>query len=421
MDSSSIALIASLLVLVALSAYFSATETAFSSLNRIRMKNMANSGNQKSALTLSLADQYDKLLSTILIGNNIVNITSASLATVIFVQYFGDMGVTLSTVVMTVVVLIFGEISPKSMAKENPESFAMFSAPAMRFLIWLLTPVNFLFAQWKKLLAKLFRSQSEQGITEEELITMVDEAEDQGGIGQYESELIRSAIEFNNLDADEILTPRVNIVAVEDTATQEEIAEKFANCGFSRLLVYRESIDHIIGVLHEKDFYAGVHSGEFQMRKLMRNAVFVIGSIKISELMRQLQRSKTHVAVVVDEFGGTQGIVTMEDIVEELVGEIWDEHDKVIESVQPVSDGVYLIAGAANLEKVLDVLGVNREYDSFTVSGWVIEEMGKIPHAGESFDLENLHVMVTQADGRRVIEVKVEVKNPRTQEAALQG
>ena len=153
----------------------------------------------------------------------------------------------------------------------------------------------------------------------------------------------------------------------------------------------------------------------------MRNAVFVIGSIKISELMRQLQRSKTHVAVVVDEFGGTQGIVTMEDIVEELVGEIWDEYDKVIESVQPVSDGVYLIAGAANLEKVLDVLGVNREYDSFTVSGWVIEEMGKIPHAGESFDLENLHVMVTQADGRRVIEVKVEVKTPRTQEAALQG
>mgnify|MGYP000126701940 CR=1 FL=1 len=416
MDSSSIAMIASLVVLTALSAYFSATETAFSSLNRIRLKNMANLGNQKAALTLSLSENYDKLLSTILIGNNIVNITSASLATVIFVQYFGDVGVTLSTVVMTVVVLIFGEISPKSLAKENPESFAMFSAPVMRVLIWLLTPLNFLFAQWKKLLGKLFRAKTDPGITEEELMTIVDEAEDQGGIGQYESELIRSAIEFNNLEADDILTPRVNIVAVEDDESKEEIAEKFANCGFSRLLVYRDSIDHVVGVLHEKDFYSALHAGEFHMNKTMRNAIYVIGSIKISDLMRQLQRSKTHVAVVVDEFGGTQGIVTMEDILEELVGEIWDEHDKVVENMQPIADGVYLVAGGANLEKTLEVLDVDREYDSFTVSGWVIEEMGKIPHAGEAFDVENLHVTVTKADGRRVIEVKVEVRQAQKEE-----
>ena len=282
-------LIAILIILVAMSAYFSATETAFTSLNRIRLKSRAEDGDKRAEATLRLAEEYDQLLSTILIGNNIVNITASTIGTVLFTRLFLDYGPLVSTIVLTVAILIFGEISPKSLAKESPEAFARFATPLLRVLMVVFKPLNLLFSLWKKLLKKVFRSTEDDGITEEELITMVSEAESEGGLDEHESELIRSAIEFNDMDVDEILTPRVDVVAVEDTATMDEVAAHFAESGYSRLPVYHDTIDNIIGVLHEKDFYACRYRGMDSFQEMLGKVIATTGSTKISQLLRVLQ------------------------------------------------------------------------------------------------------------------------------------
>ena len=409
LDPASISMIAALVILVILSAFFSATETAFTSLNRIRLKSRADSGNKRAALTLRIAEDYDKLLSTNLIGNNIVNISASTVGTVLFTKLFLDYGPLVSTVVLTVVILVFGEISPKSMAKENAEAFAMFAAPIMRVLMTVLAPVNYLFAQWKKLLSRIFRKSEEEGITEEELITMVDQAENEGGLDQHEGQLIRSAIEFNDLEVEEILTPRVDIVAAEDTATMDEIAAIFAENGYSRLPIYHDTIDNIIGVIHEKDFHAARYHGREDVSAIVSNVLYTTGSTKISDLLRILQRAKAHMVIVVDEYGGTEGLCTLEDIVEELVGEIWDEHDEVIEEFKKQSDGSYLISCNANLTDLYDLFSIKGERDCTTVSGWVMEEVGRVPEEGDHFVCENLDVTVTRVDHRRVLEIRVVV------------
>ena len=409
LDPASISMIAALVILVILSAFFSATETAFTSLNRIRLKSRADSGNKRAALTLRIAEDYDKLLSTNLIGNNIVNISASTVGTVLFTKLFLDYGPLVSTVVLTVVILVFGEISPKSMAKENAEAFAMFAAPIMRVLMTVLAPVNYLFAQWKKLLSRIFRKSEEEGITEEELITMVDQAENEGGLDQHEGQLIRSAIEFNDLEVEEILTPRVDIVAAEYTATMDEIAAIFAENGYSRLPIYHDTIDNIIGVIHEKDFHAARYHGQEDVSAIVSNVLYTTGSTKISDLLRILQRAKAHMVIVVDEYGGTEGLCTLEDIVEELVGEIWDEHDEVIEEFKKQSDGSYLISCNANLTDLYDLFSIKGERDCTTVSGWVMEEIGRVPEEGDHFVYENLDVTVTRVDHRRVLEIRVVV------------
>lgn len=409
MDSASITMIAALVFLVVMSAYFSATETAFSSLNRVRMKSKADGGNQRAALALELEEDYDRLLSTILIGNNIVNITATTVSTVLFTKLLPVYGPTVSTVVLTVIILIFGEISPKSLAKENAEDFAMFSAPILRVFIALLRPVNFLFTQWKRLLTKLLRKKAEDGITEEELITMVDQAEDEGGLDQHESQLIRAAIEFNDLEVEEILTPRVDVVAVEDTDSMDEIARTFAENGYSRLPVYHEDIDDIVGVIHEKDFHAARYHGREDVQGIISPVLYTTGNTKISHLLRILQREKAHMVIVVDEYGGTEGLVTLEDIVEELVGEIWDEHDEVIEEFKKQADGSYLISCSADLTDLFDLFSISDECDANTVSGWVMEQIGRVPEAGDHFVADGLDVTVTKVDHRRVLEIKVVV------------
>ncbi|MBU5435823.1 HlyC/CorC family transporter [Pseudoflavonifractor sp. MSJ-37] len=410
LDSASIGMIAALVVLVAMSAFFSATETAYTSLNRARMKNRADNGDRRAALALSLSEDYDKLLSTILIGNNIVNNTAATVAAVLFIQLIGALrGPTVSTIVLTVVVLIFGEVSPKSLAKESPEAFASFAAPFLRFLITVLTPLNFLFGQWKRLLSKVFHKQEDSGITEEELVTMVDQAETEGGLDQHESELIRAAIEFNELEVEEILTPRVDIVAVEDTDTMADVAKAFAESGFSRLPVYHEDIDDIIGVIHEKDFHAARYHGQDDISALISNVLYTTGNTKISDLLRVLQKEKAHMVIVVDEYGGTEGLVTLEDIVEELVGEIWDEHDEVIEEFKKQEDGSYLISCTADLSDMFDLFSIKGDCDANTVSGWVMEQVGRVPEAGDHFQADGLDVTVTKVEHRRVLEIRVVV------------
>ena len=409
LDSASIAMIAALVCLVVLSAYFSATETAFSSLNRVRLRSKAEGGNQRAALALRLSEDYDRLLSTILIGNNIVNITATTVSTLFFTKLLPVYGPTVSTVVLTIVILIFGEISPKSLAKENAEQFAMFSAPLLKVLITLLNPLNLLFTQWKKLLSRVFRNHGEEGITEEELITMVDQAEDEGGLDQHESELIRAAIEFNDLEVEAILTPRVDIAAVEDTATLEEIARTFAENGYSRLPVYHEDIDDIVGVIHEKDYYTARYHKRADVKSMISPVLYTTGNTKISNLLRILQRQKAHMVIVVDEYGGTEGLVTLEDIVEELVGEIWDEHDEIIEQFQKQEDGSYLISCSADLTDLFELFSITGACDANTVSGWVMEQVGRVPEEGDRFTCEGLDVTVTKVEHRRVMEIRVVV------------
>ena len=406
-DSSSWVYIVILILLVAFSGFFSATETAFTTINRIRLKTMAAAGSKRAALVLRMAEDYDRLLSTILIGNNIVNIASASIATVVFVKFLGDKGVTISTVVMTVVVLIFGEISPKSLAKQNAESFAMLAAPLLRVFLVLFKPLNWLFLQWKKLLNRVFRPRADTGMTGEELKVMVDEVQSGGSIDEHEGELIRSAIEFNDLDVEDILTPRVQVVAVEERDTLEEISDKFLQNGYSRMLVYRHTIDTLLGVIHEKDFYTLLHEGGTDLSAIIQEVPCVPTGMKISALLRQLQRDKAHLAAVVDEFGGTCGIVTMEDILEELVGEIWDEHDDVVEDIRPLPDGGFCVKGDVRLDDMLEFFHIDKEYDVVSVGGWAQQELGAVPQTGDRFEAEGLAVTITATEMRRVTEILV--------------
>ena len=415
-------MIAAIVVLVTMSAYFSATETAFSSMNKIRMKSRADAGDKRALLAMNLSEDYDRLISTILIGNNIVNITASTVGTVLFTHLYKAYGPTISTVVLTLVVLIFGEISPKSLAKEHAEGFAMFSAPILRVLLVILRPLNFLFSQWKRLLNLIFRPSEDPGITEEELITMVSEAENEGGLDQHESQLIRSAIEFGDLEAGDILTPRVDIVAVEDSATMEEIAATFAESGYSRLPVYHKDVDDIVGVIHEKDFNAARYRGQTDISGCITPVHYTTANAELGALLRTLQKKKTHMAIVVDEYGGTEGLLTMEDILEELVGEIWDEHDEVVESFRKQSDGSFLVAAGADLSDLYDLFSIKGDCDASTVSGWVIDQLGRLPLVGDHFQAEGLDVTVTKVDHRRVLEVRVAVaaEAPESAEGAAQ-
>ena len=407
------AMLAALIACVALSAFFSASETAFTSANRVRLKTMSQSGDRRAELALSLAEDYDRLLTTILVGNNIVNIAGTALATVLFTAWVGRMGPTLSTIVMTVLVLIFGEVSPKTIAKESPEKFAMFAAPALRAMSAVLLPVNALFKSWKRLLSRLFKPDTSGGHIEAELMTLVDEAEHEGDMDEHEGELIRSAIEFNDdRDILSVLTPRVDVTALEDTATVEEAANLFREAGYSRVPVYHEDMDHIVGILHEKDFYLRVHEGCQNITEMMKPPVWAPATLKLQKLLKLFQEEKTHIVIVVDEFGGTEGIVTMEDVLEELVGEIYDEHDEEEREIVSLEDGSWLVDGGMQLEELMEIAGVENAYTADTVGGWAAEVMGCIPFVGAAFETDELRGLVTQMEKRRVTRLRIWKQSP---------
>lgn len=419
MDSKDVITIVVMAVLILMSSYFSATETAFSSLNKARLKALAEKGNKRAGRTLELSEKFDRLLSTILIGNNAVNIALTAIATVFFIKILKNdvSGPTVATVAVTVLVLIFGEISPKTLAKESPERFAMFSTPLIRFFIFILTPFSFIFSLWQKLLLKIFKVKDDRKMTPDELLVLVDEVEEGGMIDAEESELLRSAIEFNEQEAVDILTPRVDVEGVSVDAKKEDIARVFTDTGFSRLPVYRDSIDNIVGVVHQKDFYDGPKITTKSLKQIMKPPVFVTPTMKISDILKMLQQQKAHIAVVTDDFGGTLGIVTMEDILEELVGEIWDEHDEVVEDFTELDDGSYKINCNADLDEMLEFFDLDAEEDSGSVGGWVLDQIGKIPDVGDSFDYENLHVTVTETDNQRVVAINVTVTPEEDEEA----
>jgi len=409
MSTASLVLI--LILLILLSAYFSASETAFSSLNRIRLKNMAEKGKRGAKQALLISEDYDRLLSTLLVGNNIVNISSATLATILFTKLYGDMGATISTVTMTVLILIFGEISPKSLAKESPEQFAILSTPFLRILQTILTPINYFFSLWKRMLNALFQPRDTVGITEEELITIIDEVEEEGGLNGEDSDLIRSAIEFRDLNVEDIVTHRTDLVAIDAEMDMEEIQSLFIDHGFSRLPVYVDNIDNIVGILHEKDFFILQSNGHKDIRDYIKPPLCVPDHMKITSVMRSLQEAKTHLAVVVDEFGGTVGVVTLEDVLEELVGEIWDEHDKVVENIRKIDDHTCFASSNTGIDELFEFLKITKDpddYKSNTVGGWVMEELGKLPDEGDSFVFEDWLVSITLVDERRVLEVSLQ-------------
>jgi len=417
MTSGQITQIIVIVALVVMSGYFSATETAFLSLNKTRLKTLIEKGNRRAALTLELSEKYDNLLSTILIGNNIVNIAMSSISTILFLDLLGDMGASVSTAVITVVVLIFGEISPKSLAKECPEKFAMFSAPIINVILIVLTPFNFLFAQWKKLLAKLFTLDGDTKMSSEELLMLVEEVQQDGTIDKAEGELLKNAIEFSDLEAKDILTHRLDLAAVAVTDSKEDIAKVFAESKFSRIPVYDDSIDNIIGVLNHKDFYTVNGVTDADIRDIMTPPIFVIKEVKIDLVLRELQKKQSHLAVVLDEYGGTYGVITMEDILDELVGELWDETTEENEDFKKISDDLYHINASIDLAEFCEYFEIDIESDMVSLSGWITDRLEKIPTTGDRFEYEGMAIRVLSTDSHRVSEVEVRLTEEFKKEA----
>ncbi len=397
-------------VLILFSAYFSATETAFSSMNRTRVKTQADKGSRAAALVIELSDNYDKLISTILIGNNIVNIATASLGTLMFVELYGDLGATISTVVVTIVVLIFGEITPKSIAKDCPEKFAMFSASFMKLLMFLFVPLTAVFSAWKKLVGKVLKLNPNDKMSQEELLTFVDEVQQSGSIDQEEGTLLHNAIEFSECAAEDILTHRVDLEAVSLEAGKEEIARSFTKTRYSRLLAYSGTIDNIVGVIHQKDFYSGSGVTEREVKDILSPVIFVSQSIPISGILRQMQKEKVHIAVVLDEYGGTYGIVTMEDILEELVGEIWDEHDEVTEVFRQLGETSWQVDGGVDVKDFLEFFQLKSDTEATSLHGWVSQQLGRIPREGDTFQCGTVSVTVSSLQRHRVTSLQVMIK-----------
>ncbi len=416
-----------IVICVILSGFFSASETAFSCANRIRIKNMVNSGNKRAKGVMWFLDRYDTMISTILIGNNIVNTAAATVSGLLWAQVIlSDAGVaaTASTVVMTVLTLLFGEVTPKTLAKMNPEGAAMLFYPVLKMFFYVLYPLNWILGLLQKLLNKIFKRKSDNNITDDELITIVDEAQTEGGLDEYEGDLIRSAIEFDDLTVIDILTPRVDVEAIETTAAMDDVLQVFRESGFTRLPVYKDTIDTVVGVINEKDFLNIYLDGLSNFDSIITPVVIATPHMKISVLLRRLQKAKSHLAMVVDEFGGTMGIVTMEDIIEQLVGEIWDEHDEVVEDFNKISDDKYYVQGEVNLEEVFDFFDIKRDAEEFepvTLSGFVVMLLGKEPEVGDIVEFENLTIKVISTEFYRITQVEVTVAEIKEEEDAEAG
>ena len=406
-----------IILLTLCSTFFSATETAFSSANKIKLKNMAADDNKRAAQALRLAEDFDQLITAVLVGNTISNIVMTAVATVYGITTWGaKIGPTIATVIVTVLILVFGEISPKIIAREYAEEVALFLTPMVRTLIFVLTPLTFIFNGLKIFLKKAFGKNDEPEFSEDELLTIVEEAEAGGAIGEEQSELIANAIEFNDIEAIDILTPRVDIIAIETGTPVAEIKKVFKESGLSRLPVYEDDLDHIMGVLNHKDFFNNNVRSMKDVEKLIKPVAYVAETLKAAVLLKKMQAKKTHIAIVVDEYGGTTGLVTLEDIIEEIVGDIYDEHDAVASrDVKKTGANTYAVAGGANLEDFFELFDEEIDIDATTVNGWVMIELDKLPKAGDSFEYESKHkrfdVKVTKADGRRALMTRIKVED----------
>ncbi|WP_453990667.1 hemolysin family protein [Bacillus nitroreducens] len=416
MDDLPLGTIILLLILIMLSAFFSATETAYSSVNRIRLKNYVDEKRRGSKKAFYITEHFDNALSTILVGNNIVNIAAASIASKVASDLVGgNAGLVISTFVMTLLILVFGEVLPKSFAKENAETFSLRVSGVLFTLMKILTPVTYLFSLLKAVAAKLINSKNDTpSVTEEEIKVMVDLSEEEGVIDNKEKELVHRSLDFNDILVGEILTPRTDMIAVEVNDSIEKIRDMFLEERFSRVPVYEENIDNIIGILSEREFLSLlVQQKKINVRSIVRKPFFVVESMKISTLLPELQKTKTHMAIVVDEFGGTSGLVTLEDIIEEIVGEIWDEHDEKIKYITQIDDNTYEVNADMALDDFAEIIGVKEpESSHYSVGGWIFESFEKIPASGDTFDYQHITLTVTEVENRRIRKVTVEVNQP---------
>ncbi|MBQ3505320.1 MAG: HlyC/CorC family transporter [Clostridia bacterium] len=401
-----------IVVLILLSGFFSGTETAYSCANKIKLKSMVMLGKKNAKAVHKFADEgYDKLVTAILVGNNIVNLSASALGTILFAKLLNDAAysATVSTAVLTVVVLIFGEITPKYLASVYPEKICFLFYPLMQLFYWVLWPICKIFDGFKYLLKTVFKLKKDETVTDEELLSLVDEAEEDGTLKEDESELVRSALEFDDLKVEDILVPRVDVHAVEEDTSMEEVREVFKKTGYSRLPVYKDTIDNVVGLIHERDFYNGYVDGAKTITPFVQDIVFTTEYTRISTLLKQLQKRKIHMAAVSDEYGGLVGIVTLEDVLEQLVGEIFDEHDEEEVLFGKIADGEYWVDGKCDLENFFALYEMDEEaekYESNTVGGWAMEKYGEIPPIGEVLRCKDLEIKIVKANQQKVLKVR---------------
>jgi len=415
--------ISGLIVLLLLGSFFSASEMAFASLNRAKLKNIAESGGKRgrraTLVSSMFEDKFDEVISTLLICNNLVAIAAATLSATLFVRLIGEWGYLFSTIIISAIVIVLTDIFPKSLSKQNPEGVAIFSSPFLHFLMVVLKPLNNGIMKMKNALSSKLVSEDEektaaeeQAELEQELIFLVEEAEKDGSINEEDSLLITNAIEFNELEAADVITPRVEIVSIPITADKAQISAQFLESGYSRLPVYEDSLDNIQGVVHIRDFLRHLATDEtapLDLKEILTPAIFTVTNARIKDLLKLMKKEKSHIAIVTDEYGGTEGIVTMDDILERLVGDIWDEHDEVVEEFKDVGNNKHRILCTAYIDDMFEYLDVKGESEATTVGGWIMDMLRRIPEKGDSFTFENLLVRVTKVDGRRALECIVEV------------
>lgn len=414
--------IAIIIILIAFSAFFSATETAYSSVNRIRLKSMAENGSNGAKTALNVLKKYDKALTTILIGNNIVNIATSSIATLICVALVGEAyGSVVATVAVTIIVLTFGEVLPKSIAKDHAETLCVAIGGVLSFFMFIFTPFSALFILLKKGISRIFTKKQSVSVTEEELIAIIDEIEDEGVLEEQESNLVRSALEFDEITVDEIITPRVSITGVEVYESAENVSEIFLKEEYSRMPVYEKTLDNIIGIINEKEFFKHyMEDKNFPIRSIIQEATYVPHLLKIPEVLKIMQKTKAHMCVVLDQHGGTLGIVTLEDVLEELVGEIWDENDEVKPPVSFISENIYEAYGDVSINSFRRYFE-NRELnivvksEAKTIAGWVFELFGRIPEVGDKAETDKFRVTVLEIADLRVNKIRFEILAPEVE------
>ncbi|MEG1849483.1 MAG: hemolysin family protein, partial [Oscillospiraceae bacterium] len=387
-------------ILISISAFFSASEMAFSSVNKMRLKTMADSGNRKAAKCLAIAEHFDKTLSVILVGNNVVNIAASSAATLACTNAFGASGVAIATLVMTVIILVFGEVLPKSIAKENTEKVAFGVCNLLSVFITLLTPIAFLFVKMQEGVSRLVGSDASQPlVTEQELLNIIEAIEDEGVIDEQKSDMVQSALTFDDTTVQEVLTPRVDLAAINLDDPPEKIRELILAERFSRMPVYEKTLDNIVGILQTRDYLEAALSanGSVELAPLLAKPLFVHKTQKISTLLSDFRRQRVHIAVVIDDYGGTMGVVSLEDLLEELVGEIWDEDEEAEIDFAELEPYVYRISGDCGVYEALERIGYEeRDFDSeySSLGGWALERLGRLPQSGDSFEYNGVLVTV---------------------------
>ncbi len=417
MDSSIIVKISLVIVMMVFSALFSGTETAYSSVNKLRLKNYESQGNKKAAKALKLANRFDDVLTAVLIGNNIVNIATSSVSTLIFVSFFGSSGAGISTVVVTVLVLVFCEVLPKSYAKRNAEKLALLFASPLSVLVTVLKPFVWILNK----MSSIFKGGEAPTVTEDELKYMIDEIEEEGIIEEQESELVKSALDFDEITVGEILIPRVKVIGVEVTDSIDDIKKTFGNEMYSRMPVYEKSLDNIIGIITNKAFFKMLVEGKTDIREIIQEVPHIADTNLISEAMKLMQRAKIHLAVVTDQYGGTRGIITLEDIIEELVGEIYDEDDEIINKIVKIGDNKYESDGDAEIDDLLEILELDEESvatDYSTVGGWISDAAEHIPDAGETVESGIFRLTAIQVNENKVEKVLIEILSVPDEESA---